>query len=92
MNMVILTSHIVIASIMTLATVGVFAAAYSRRETKAYLVMLTSFAATVVSGIALLFVSAGGLGRFCAMMSMFTLMTIAAGQYYRVRVLANSSL
>ena len=92
MNMVILTSHIVIASIMTLATVGVFAAAYNRRETKAYLVMLASFAATVVSGIALLFVSAGGLGRFCAMMSMFTLMTIAAGQYYRVRVLANSSL
>ena len=90
--MVILTSHIVIASIMTLATVGVFAAAYNRRETKAYLVMLASFAATVVSGIALLFVSAGGLGRFCAMMSMFTLMTIAAGQYYRVRVLANSSL
>ena len=54
--------------------------------------MLASFAATVVSGIALLFVSAGGLGRFCAMMSMFTLMTIAAGQYYRIRVLANSSL
>ena len=90
--MVILTSHIIIASIMTLASVGVLAAASSRRETKAYLVMLASFAATVVSGIALLFVSAGGLGRFCAMMSMFTLMTIAAGQYYRVRVLANSSL
>lgn len=90
--MLILTSHIIIASIMTLASVGVLAAASSRRETKAYLVMLASFAATVVSGIALLFVSAGGLGRFCAMMSMFTLMTIAAGQYYRVRVLANSSL
>ena len=90
--MVILTSHIIIASIMTLASVGVLAAASSRRETKAYLVMLASFAATVVSGTALLFVSAGGLGRFCAMMSVFTLMTIVAGQYYRVRVLANSSL
>ena len=92
MNMLILTSHIIIASIMTLASVGVLAAASSRRETKAYLVMLASFAATVVSGTALLFVSAGGLGRFCAMMSVFTLMTIVAGQYYRVRVLANSSL
>ena len=90
--MLILTSHIIIASIMTLASVGVLAAASSRRETKAYLVMLASFAATVVSGTALLFVSAGGLGRFCAMMSVFTLMTIVAGQYYRVRVLANSSL
>ena len=92
MNMLILTSHIIIASVMTLATVGVLAAAHNRQQTKSYVVMLVSFAATVVSGTALLFVSTGGLGRFCAMMSVFTLMTIVAGQYYRVRVLANSSL
>lgn len=86
MNMLILALHITVALVMTLATLGVFAAGYARRESRAYVTMLASFGVTVVSGISLLFVSAGGLGRFCAMMSAFSLSVIAARAYYRVRL------
>ena len=83
----ILIAHITVATLMTISVLGVVAAAYSRRETKAYTAMLGSFALTVVSGVGLLFVAAaGGLGRFCVMMSAFTLSVIAARAYYRTRL------
>jgi len=90
--MIILLLHILVATIMTLAIVWVFAAAYSQRETKAYGVMLSSFVATILSGVGLLFVSPSGLGRLCAMMSVFTLVTLVARQYYRKQVIARMSL
>jgi hypothetical protein len=89
MHMLILSLHILVASIMTGATVGVFAAAHARRETKAYSVMLGTFGATTVSGIGLMFISAGGLGRFCAMMSVFTLSVLVARAYYRRRTVSS---
>ena len=92
MNMLILSLHILAATVMTGAILGVFAAAHARRETKLYAGMLASFVATVVSGTTLLFVLTGGIGRFCVMMSAFTLMTIVARQYYRARVIVSSSL
>ena len=90
--MLILTLHISAALFMTIATLGVFAAGYTRRESKAYETMLVSFGATALSGTILLFVSAGGLGRFCAMMSAFSLSVIAARAYYRKRLSATNSL
>ena len=88
----ILIAHIAVATIMTIAVLGVVAAAYNKRETKAYAAMLGSFGLTVVSGIGLLFVTAGGLGRFCVMMSAFTLSVIAARAYYRAQVISETSL
>ena len=88
----ILITHIVIATIMTVSLLGVVAAAYGRRETKAYAAMLGSFGLTVLSGIGLLFVATGGLGRFCVMMSAFSLSVIAARAYYRTRLAAETSL
>ena len=88
----ILIAHITVATLMTVSVLGVVAAAYGRRETKAYMTMLGSFALTVVSGVSLLFVAAGGLGRFCVMMSAFTLSVIAARAYYRKRLTATTSL
>lgn len=90
--MLILTLHIAVALVMTIATLGVFAAGYAQRESKAYIAMLASFGVTVMSGVGLLFVSAGGLGRFCAMMSAFSLSVIVARAYYRKRLGATSSL
>ena len=88
----ILIAHIAVATIMTISVLGVVAAAYGRRETKAYTAMLGSFALTVVSGVGLLFVAADGLGRFCVMMSAFTLSVIAARAYYRKRLTTETSL
>ncbi len=90
--MLILTLHISVALVMTIATLGVFAAGYARRESKAYTVMLASFGVTVFSGIGLLFVSNGALGRFCAMMSAFTVSVLIARAYYRKRLTAANSL
>jgi len=92
MHVFILTLHILVASIMSLAIIGVFAAGYAERATKAYSTMLVSFGATVVSGVGLLFVSPNGLGRFCAMMSAFTVMALIARAYYRKRVVTVASL
>lgn len=87
MHVFVLSLHIFVASIMSLAIIGVFVAAYQRRETKAYTPMMISFAATVVSGVGLLFIAPTGLGRLCAMMSAFTLLTLAARHYYSKRSL-----
>ena len=89
---IILITHIAVAALMTVSVLGVAAAAYSRRETQAYAVMLGSFSLTVVSGIGLLFAAAGGLGRFCVMMSVFSLSVIAARAYYRARLTTETSL
>ena len=90
--MLILAFHIIIALVTTLAIAGVLTAAYRRNETKFYMTMLVSFGATAVSGIALLFVSANGLGRFCAMMSAYAVFVAIAHRYYRVRISTTSSL
>lgn len=92
MLMIILSFHILVASIMTLSILGVFAAAHRRRETVAYTPMLISFAATATSGLGLLFVSPSGLGRLCAMMTAFTFLVIVARSYYRKRIVTVSSL
>jgi hypothetical protein len=86
MNTLILSLHIIVALITTVATAGVFAAAYARRETKLYTLMMGSFALTATSGISLLFVTSGQLGHVCAMMTFFLLATLVARAYYRTRV------
>ena len=88
----ILISHVALAAIMTVSLLGVVAAAYGKRETKAYLTMLSSFGLTVISGVGLLFVAPGGFGRFCVMMSIFSLSVIGAHVYYRSRLVAKISL
>ena len=92
MNMFILSLHILVATITTISILGVFASAFRRKETKAYVAMLTSFAATALSGVALLFVSTHGLGRLCAMMSAYTVLVVVARLYYRKQLLTVSSL
>ena len=89
--MLILSLHILVATIMTCATVGVFAAAHARRETKAYSAMLVSFVATVASGTGLLFISTAGFGRFCVMMSAFSMSVLVARAYYKKRSLPTAA-
>jgi len=92
MLMIFLTAHILVASIMSVALVGVLAAGYRQKETQLYGVMLSSFVLTVTSGIGLLFVTTGTLGRVCAMMSVFTFSVIAVRYYYRRRLSLSKSL
>jgi len=92
MLMIILTSHIIVASIMSIAMVGVLRAGYRGSETALYSAMLGSFGMTVISGTGLLFVTAGSLGRICATMSVFTLSVIAVRYYYRRQLSLAKSL
>jgi len=85
MHTLILLTHIAIASILVLTTAAVFAAAWQRKQTKAYQPMLGSFVLTIASGTVLLFVGIGGIGRICAAMSAVTLATIATRHYYLKR-------
>lgn len=87
MHMFALGLHIFVAFVMSLAIIGVFIAAYKQRETRAYVPMMVSFSATVVSGIGLLFITPTGLGRLCAMMSAFTILVLVARYYYSKRSL-----
>lgn len=86
MNQALLISHILIASIMLVSALGVTLAARSRTETKLYLSMMISFVMTTVSGIALLFVTVGQLGRVCATMTVLTLLVLVVRSYYVKRV------
>lgn len=88
----ILSLHVLIATVTTGSILGVFIAARAQRRTRAYLTMLVSFAATALSGVALLAISAHGLGRFCAMMSAYVVVVAFARHYYHVRTAAFSSL
>lgn len=90
--MLILTFHIFVASTMSVSTVGVLGAGYRQKETAFYQTMLTSFALTAVSGVSLLFVTAGTLGRICAMMSVFTLSVMAVRYYYLRQLSLSKSL
>lgn len=90
--MIMLPLHILVASFMTISMAGVLFAAYKQVETKFYGAMLVSFAMTVVSGVSLLFVTAGTLGRICAMMSVFTASVLAVRYYYRKQLSLASSL
>ena len=92
MNTLILSLHITAALVTTVAIIAVTVSAYAGRETKSYITMLASFTATAVSGIGLLFVLAGGLGRFCVMMSAYAIFVAAAHLYYRRQITAKSSL
>ena len=86
MHTFILTLHILAALVMSSTIAVVFAAAVKQYETRAYRWMLGAFGTTLASGIGLLLVSPAGLGRFCVMMSAFTLSVIAVRAYYRARV------
>jgi hypothetical protein len=90
MNMLILSLHILAALITTVAIIGVTISAYRKSETKLYMTMLLSFGVTAVSGIGLVFI-VGGLGRFCAMMSMYVVLVMMARSYYHKQI-ASSSL
>ena len=89
--MLILSTHILISLVLSGAMVAVFASAHKRQATKLYTTMLASFTGVVTTGVALLVVSPAGLGRFCAMMSAFTLLTFVARAYYRRQVLSTVS-
>lgn len=86
----ILLSHIAIASFLTLTTVKVSLAAYQQKSTSAYIPMLGAFTATIASGIGLLFVGAGGMGRICATMSAVTLVVFIVRYYYQARVISQT--
>ena len=90
MMTLILLSHILIASSLTLATAKVAQAAYQQKTTSMYTFMLVSFAATIASGIGLLFVGAGGFGRICVTMSAVTLVVFVARYYYQARVVSQT--
>lgn len=89
MNTVILLSHILIASALTLTTFIVAFAALNQRPTGAYLPMLITFVATVLSGVALLF-TVGSIGRVCATMAAVSLVVGIVHRYYKVRVLSHT--
>lgn len=82
----ILSTHILVSLVLSGSMVGVLTSAYGRHATKLYQTMMLSFASVVASGVALLVVSPAGLGRFCVMMSAFTLATLAVRAFYRRRV------
>ncbi|MEO5499144.1 MAG: hypothetical protein ABIR46_01430 [Candidatus Saccharimonadales bacterium] len=86
----ILLSHIAIASVLTIATAKVSVAAYKQESTSTYHLMLGSFVVTILSGIGLLFVGAGGIGRICATMSAVSLVVFVVRYYYRMRVVAQT--
>lgn len=90
MLMLILITHIAIASLLTAATLKVSLAAYRQEVSAAYRPMLFAFAATAVSGVGLLLVGTGGIGRICATMSAVTLVVFVVRHYYRVRVIAQT--
>lgn len=92
MLMIILTAHILVASLMSVAMLVVLGAGYRQKETTFYQAMLASFALTIVSGVGLLFVTVGNLGRVCAFMSVFTLSVIAVRYYYRRQLSLSKSL
>ncbi len=86
----ILLSHIAIASLLTIATIKVAFSGYFRKGTSVYNVMLASFVATSLSGIGLLLVGAGGLGRVCATMTAVTMVVFVVRAYYRIRVISET--
>lgn len=89
--MLILALHIAVAFAMTVSTVGVASAAYAGRAVeRVYRTMIASFTGTVLSGVLLVVIAPAGLGRFCAMMTAFSAMTLFARHYYRRRVLIRS--
>lgn len=88
MYIALLSFHVLVSVVLTLMITAVLASAVMSRKTRTHAVMWMNFAATSISGLALIFVSPAGLGRFCAMMTAFSLLTIVAHQVYRRRVLA----
>ena len=92
MHMIILLTHIIAASIMSVALIGVFISAYKLRETKIYQSMLASFGVTLGSGLVLIVMNPATLGHFCATMSVFTLSIIAIRSYYLKRISTISTL
>ena len=84
MHMIILSLHILVASILTVSSLVVTVSARQRQTTNAYLVMMVTFGATIVSGLSLLLVGAS-LGRVCATMTALTLAVLLVRRYYLVR-------
>lgn len=81
-----ITLHILIAVILTVVTTGVFASAIKRNKNTLMLrVMQGSLALTALSGTALV-VTQGGLGRFCATMTVATLAVVLVARFYDQRV------
>lgn len=92
MYIALLTLHVLVSVFLTLMITAVLVSAAMSRKTRSHAVMWGSFAATSISGLALIFVSPAGLGRFCAMMTAFSLLTLVAHQVYRRRVLATAEV
>lgn len=86
MHMLLLSLHVLVATLLVLSTLVVFAAGWQKRATKVYSAMLTAFAGTIGSGVIMLFVGFGGIGRICAAMSAVTLLTLVARHYYRAQL------
>ena len=81
----ILSIHIALALVMTVSTLAVFFAGWRQSESKTYIAMLTSFAATVLSGIGLVAVG-GSLTHLCVTMTVFGGASVLAARYYKHRL------
>jgi hypothetical protein len=84
----ILTLHLLAVASLCVATFSVTVFAYHRHETGFYRAMLGSFGFTLLSGVGLVAVSAHGLGRLCAMMTIASVAVLAVRWYYRRQILA----
>jgi phosphoglycerate dehydrogenase-like enzyme len=90
MNALILGLHIAIACLLTVAALRVLYAGWARHQTRVHSIMMVSFAGTVLSGVSLLFVGIGGIGRICLTMTAVTFATLLVSRYYRARILSTS--
>ena len=78
--------HIIVASLLIVSTLGLFAAAVSRYEAAIVRTATHSgLAGTFLSGGALVFMY-GGLGKFCVTMSAVTVAVIAVDRFYVYRL------
>jgi hypothetical protein len=86
MTMITLVAHIILSLITLVLSVGVIGAVYMRRERSSLLAlksMWVSFCGVALSGILLIMMTPGSLGRSCAMMSLYIIMTTAVHLYQK---------
>ena len=81
----VLSIHIALAVVMTISTLTVFVAGWRQSESKTYIAMLVSFAATVLSGVGLVAVG-GSLTHLCVTMTVFGGASVLAARYYKRRM------
>lgn len=82
----LLSTHILLAVLLTASSSIVLFSAWKRHETKIYLLMVGTFVGTFVSGGLMVVFGLGSLGRICAAMTAATMLTLYIARYYRLRL------